>query len=282
MNMKKLAIEELIKKVSQSLEEITENEKLRFINLVYSNIHYDSELTNEAKQEVERLLGYSFSNQTDIEICDFLLRFRVKAIELCNNHHEKFMDKHALRLVVGEIPPVDLANSTFFHLLKGESNSPYYFTLKEICGNEDLMEGLKCQGIIFIDIIKIPLPLDGELRKKWNRWLVNGCGISLSALLFKIAVEEISPKLNKEIEIALMMPPKTALRIITDTTKKQFKDSLNTINGSMVKMLRARIPLKDNNLFLDQDVNPPTFKVMSNAGSNTPNAKVLKYIFGLS
>ena len=98
---------------------------------------------------------------------------------------------------------------------------------------QELIDVLKKNGVLFIDLISIPLPtIDSDVREKWSRdtnWVLEETKtkepIPLPLTLLKISFENVinhlkrlkktsDIKYDNNLKIILMMPPKTSIGIV--------------------------------------------------------------------
>jgi len=144
------------------------------------------------------------------------------------------------------------------------------------------MDILVDQGILFIDLCPLPLPMTTDIRKSvWGAWDENIETPPLSVVLLELALKfaidngiEIS---NKPI-IAMGTPSATSQSIYYYFEKKKPNLSIK-INDSDTKVVDFSKLLNINKKYETLEQILPLYASNIISGSNTPNAELLKRIF---
>ena len=219
---------------------------------------------------------------------------------------KKLKGKEVNKILIYEAPPMPDKSGKINYILaesceaceKSENcndnfqippSGPYVKTIK------GLFEGLKTktiqdilvdQGILFIDLCPLPLPMTTDIRKSvWGAWDENIETPPLSVVLLELALKfaidngiEIS---NKPI-IAMGTPAATSQSIYLYFEKKKWSGSCFkkpndlVINGHVINFSEL---LKTNEKYVEKGQILPLYASNIISGSNTPNAELLKRIF---
>jgi hypothetical protein len=256
---------------------------IRFLNVVYSGRDEDTELNEVTKKNLNRY----FKKSTFIGSIRSQIMNGRKKCKLKTRHYYKQclqFEKPFQFIIFGETPPISGC-----HLLGKDvkdRNSPYYNALKGLVNLEDnsLSNQLIKEKVLFIDIMPIPLPIDGTLREKWSYKFKIG-EINLSAVFFMLALEHAkSFGINDHLKMALMMPGKTADGIIMEAFKKEpfiLPQIAPQFDKNVIKQLKSRHSDKNIKKCLKDSTIPTPFKVLALDRSNSPNAAILKMIFDI-
>jgi hypothetical protein len=170
--------------------------------------------------------------------------------------------------------------------------------LKAFNSNQPIIKTFAQHRVAFIDLMDLPLPIDGNLRKEWN-YIFEIDGNPLSVFLLENAIENFIQKSNciskkknlykiqfdSDIYFAFMMPPKTSMGIIEHYFKKN--KSINiTIDDVNVYLPNERI-IQCNNIYtkifkseLIQEI-LPLYSRVAMSGSNTPSDLLLKHALNI-
>ncbi len=194
----------------------------------------------------------------------------------------------------GEIP-----SSAYLFGKKPVSGNYQRAPLKAFNSKSSIINTFAKHRVAFIDLLDLPLPINGNLREEWNYEFEIG-GIPLSVFLLENAIENFiiksnniskeNKKLNNikfdsDIYFAFMMPPKTSMGIIEHYFKQ--KKSINiTIDDINVYLSNERIVQCNNNytkffkLELKQEI-LPLYSRVAMSGSNTPSDLLLKHALNI-
>ena len=174
-------------------------------------------------------------------------------------------------------------------LLTNEPKGAYSTTIDELTNkNQKIQDILVNQGILFIDLCPLPLPMTTKIRKtvwgeKWGEYFVEEdkpLAVVLLELALKFALEK-GIKISKEPIIAMGTPTATSQSIYlyfeqiksSGCLTKTFTSIDGNLNIDFSKLLEINEKYDKENQIL------PLYKSNIIAGSNTPNAELLKRIF---
>lgn len=166
-------------------------------------------------------------------------------------------------------------------------SAPYkaFNTPKKSVTNDDLIKTFFDKRVAFIDLIDLPLPINSELRSKWNYEIKINCK-PLSIVFLENALLNFLKEMNnnrieleQDFEFAFMMPPQTAFGIIEyirDNGQIQVQDQGKFITINYHKAIECN----DNDTkklfsYLKEEI-LPLYARIAMGGSNNPSDKVLK------
>ena len=191
-----------------------------------------------------------------------------------------------------------------------EPSSAYLFGNKPVSGNyksaplkafdssQSIIKTFAHHRVAFIDLLDLPIPIDGNLREEWN-YIFKINKNPLSVFLLENAIENFIQKSNiistkkkldkiqfdSDIYFAFMMPPKTSMGIIEHYFREN--KSINiTIDDVNVYLPNERI-IQCNNAytkFLKTNLEKELLTLYSRvamSGSNTPSDLLLKHALNL-
>ena len=164
-------------------------------------------------------------------------------------------------------------------------SGPYVDTIKGLVDNpttNTIQEILVDQGILFIDLCPLPLPMTTDIRKSvWGAWNENIETPPLSVVLLEFALEFALKKgiqISKKPIIAMGTPSATSQSIYYYFEKK--KPNLRIkINNAVTEVVDFSKLLNINKKYEKNRQILPLYASNIIAGSNTPNAELLKRIF---
>lgn len=301
MSKREIAIEEVLKKCLYSpLEESEHSFRFHFLNFIYTGEHIDTHLTCKTCEAIGKIYvskNLSFwrtpkkSTEDELrglgeQIVNLTIDGWNSSIVKTKGYYDKFTasKKFQVRaLIASENPPFKVDEREKFsgtHLLGGgplDKSGPYYTAIRGCYEtDESIAEYLFKNGILFLDILPIPLPIDSELRKKWStskQFYVSG--MPLSAWLFELAIQYHTNKnecrFDGDTNVALMMPTNTSIGIFLQANDKDYLPKLN-------KKLRRLTSNKDAQKLLTRGVTPPYYEANVMGGANTPSTELLKRI----
>lgn len=164
--------------------------------------------------------------------------------------------------------------------------------------SKNIIETFAHHRVAFIDLLDLPIPIDGNLRNEWN-YSFKIDTEPLSVFLLENAIENFIQKSNSvsqikkldkikfdsDVYFAFMMPPKTSVGIIEHYFKEN--KSINiTVDDVNVFLPNERI-VQCNNAFtkflktdLEQEL-LPLYSRVAMSGSNTPSYLLLKHALNL-
>ena len=163
---------------------------------------------------------------------------------------------------------------------------------------QDIIQTFAHHRVAFIDLLDLPIPIDGNLRNDWNyKFKIDKD--PLSVFLLENAIENFIQKSNSisqnkkldnikfdsDVYFSFMMPPKTSMGIIEYYFREN--KSINiTVDDVNVYLPNERI-IQCNNAFtkfLKTDLNQellPLYSRVAMSGSNTPSYLLLKHALNL-
>jgi len=167
---------------------------------------------------------------------------------------------------------------------KNPPTGNYYTTIKNLNEESTIPDILVEQGILFIDLCPLPLPMTTNIRKKWGEKLVDMDNKPLSVVLLELALKFALKKgliISEKPIIAMGTPTATSqsiylyfenMKSIGCITKPYISvDKYPKINFSKLLITNQKYNIKNQIL--------PLYKSNIIAGSNTPNAALLERIF---
>ena len=162
-------------------------------------------------------------------------------------------------------------------------SGPYVDTIKGLIeGESKVMDILVKQGILFIDLCPLPLPMTTNIRKRvWGACDEHIKTPPLSVVLLEMALEFAR---NNEIEIsnkpiiAMGTPAATSQSIYYYFEKKEANLSIKK-KGCQTKVVDFSKLLNINKKYETLEQILPLYASNIISGSNTPNAELLKRIF---
>lgn len=195
-----------------------------------------------------------------------------------------------------------------------DPSSAYIFGEKPVSGNyksaplaafdakkKKIIDTFKDKRVAFIDLLDLPLPINGELRRNWNyKKEMNISGKPLTIFFLEnaiqnfitkaVAITNANPKRKQlkfaaDVNFAFMMPPLTSMGIIEYFNKTNTSLDI-THQGINVFLAKERIvecntintkSIKNN---LESELLPLYVRVAM-SGSNTPSEKLLKHALNL-
>ena len=168
-------------------------------------------------------------------------------------------------------------------------SGPYVDTIKGLVEGpttKTIQDILVDQGILFIDLCPLPLPMTTDIRKSvWGAWNENIETPPLSVVLLEFALEFALKKgiqISKKPIIAMGTPSATSQSIYLYFEKKKWSGSCFkkpndlVINGHVINFSQL---LKTNEKYVEKGQILPLYASNIISGSNTPNAELLKRIF---
>jgi hypothetical protein len=169
-----------------------------------------------------------------------------------------------------------------FHALNKIFNENYNKEITDEISADDLITLCKTNGIGFMDLIPIPLPeLNTKLREQWSinqQYFIEPEKprvITFLEIAFKYFIDETKCKIDPNVKIALMMPPKTALGILNFFINDKETDC------EALNKLKERFIVENKNIdakeFPDRSMRLHKAVVMSGAGG--PNEKLIYNVF---
>lgn len=306
--------EELYKALYTDLETIpTEEEKnKRRKNTLKNLLGVDDEgLEGQVKKYNKIQFARKQLGNTDAENTELELYFKSIAQYWKALHHlyvcylEKLKGKAINKILIYEAPPMPSKK-------KGKNNGKINYILAESCGDincglfsekptgaysttiknlntkdEKIQKILVDQGILFIDLCPLPLPMTTDIRKeKWTKVLdKKPLTVVLLELALRFALEN-GIKISKKPIIAIGTPTATSQSIYlyfenmksSGCLTKPFispnicqEDNYPKINFSKL--------LETNKKYEEEGQILPLYKSNIIAGSNTPNSELLQRIF---
>ena len=163
----------------------------------------------------------------------------------------------------------------------------YYTTIKGLIeGESKVMDILVEQGILFIDLCPLPLPMTTDIRRDlWGKPLKDNDDKPLSVVLLELALKfalKKGIKISETPTIAMGTPSATSQSIYLYFEKKKWSGSCFkkpndlVINGHVINFSKL---LKTNEKYVEKGQILPLYASNIISGSNTPNAELLKRIF---
>jgi hypothetical protein len=208
-----------------------------------------------------------------------------------------FFNKEPLKFIIFSEAPmltwkIGKKPTSNYILKKGKVNGSYrsapykaFNAPKDSVTAEKLIETFIDNRIAFIDLIDLPLPINTNLRCKWNYEIKINCKpltiVFLENALLNFLKEMIQNKieLEQDFEFAFMMPPQTAFGIIeyirdNGHIEVQYQGNFITIN------YHKAIECNDNSTkkvfgYLKEEI-LPLYARIAMSGSNSPSDKLLK------
>jgi len=226
------------------------------------------------------------------------------------NKKEKYLKKLLEReepvkfIIFSEAPKLTWKNNKppYSAYLFGDRPVPGNYKIapiKAFAFSENIIETFAHHRVAFIDLLDLPIPIDGNLRNEWN-YNFKIDEDPLSVFLLENAIENFIQKSNSisqkykrlynlkfdsDVYFAFMMPPKTSMGIIEHYFKEN--KSINiTVDDVNVFLPNERI-IQCNNAymkFLKTDLEQellPLYSRVAMSGSNTPSYLLLKHALNL-
>ena len=207
-------------------------------------------------KEVNKILIYEAPPPPKDEKINYILAESCKVCEKSENCDDNF-----------QIPP----------------SGPYFDTIKGLNPkSQTIQEILVKQGILFIELCPLPLPMTTDIRKSvWGAWNENIETPPLSVVLLEFALEFALKKgiqISKKPIIAMGTPTATSQSIYYYFEKKKPNLSIK-INDTETKVVDFSKLLNINKKYETLEQILPLYASNIISGSNTPNAELLKRIF---
>ena len=285
----------------------TKKEWLHGINLLYTG--NSGTIVRETKSKINKIIKsnkneelecWDFRNYTDWKNCvkNDVIKYKEKYLEALLNNNEPIK-----YIIFSEAPKLTWKSGTkpsSAYLFGNKSVSGNYKSapLKAFNSNQSIIKTFAQHRVAFIDLLDLPLPIDGNLRKEWN-YKFEIDGNPLSVFLLENAIENFIRKsicisknenLNKiqfdsDIHFAFMMPPKMSMGIIEHYFLKNKSININ-IDDVNVYLPNERI-IQCNNIYtkffkseLIQEI-LPLYSRVAMSGSNTPSDLLLKHALNI-
>ena len=162
-------------------------------------------------------------------------------------------------------------------------SGPYFDTIKGLNPKSQTIQKILVeQGILFIDLCPLPLPMTTDIRKSvWGAWNENIETPPLSVVLLEFALEFALKKgiqISKKPIIAMGTPTATSQSIYYYFEKKKPNLSIK-IKDTETKVVDFSKLLNINKKYETLEQILPLYASNIISGSNTPNAELLKRIF---
>jgi hypothetical protein len=162
-------------------------------------------------------------------------------------------------------------------------SGPYFDTIKGLNPkSQTIQEILVEQGILFIDLCPLPLPMTSKIRKEiWGKKFDSTDDKPLSVVLLELALEFVSNygiEISNKPIIAMGTPSATSQSIYLYFEKKKPNLSIK-INDTDTKVVDFSKLLNINKKYEKNGQILPLYASNIIAGSNTPNADLLQRIF---
>jgi hypothetical protein len=164
-------------------------------------------------------------------------------------------------------------------------SGPYFDTIKGLVENpksQTIQEILVDQGILFIDLCPLPLPMTTDIRKDvWGEKLDEIDDKPLSLVLLELALKfalENGVQITENPIIAMGTPTATSQSIYYyfESKKSCFKKPVISIDRNTINFSKL---LETNKKYVEKWQILPLYASNIIAGSNTPNADLLQRIF---
>jgi hypothetical protein len=172
---------------------------------------------------------------------------------------------------------------------KNPPTGNYYTTIKNLNEESTIPDILVEQGILFIDLCPLPLPMTTDIRKKWGEKLVVKDDKPLSIVLLELALKfalEKGIKISEKPIIAMGTPTATSQSIYFYFEKMKSSGCFSKTFISPNIYPEDKYPnidfsklLETNEKYEIEGQILPLYKSNIIAGSNTPNGELLKRIF---
>ena len=287
------------------------------VNFIYTgDSNENSKLSEQAIEEIEKIKknstddalvsslveieGFNFSKNKDISDKWLLWNNCIKRdiVNPKKKYLKKlFSNKTPLKFIIFSEAPMltwkksknPISNYIFKKCKVNGSyrSAPYkaFNTPKKSVTNDDLIKTFFDKRVAFVDLIDLPLPINTELRCKWNYEIKINCKpltvVFLENALLNFLKEMNNNKieLEQDFEFAFMMPPQTAFGIIEyirDNGQIQVQDQGKFIAINYHKAIECN----DNDTkklfgYLKEEI-LPLYARIAMGGSNNPSDKLLK------
>jgi hypothetical protein len=172
---------------------------------------------------------------------------------------------------------------------KNPPTGNYYTTIKNLNEESTIPDILVEQGILFIDLCPLPLPMTTDIRKKWGEKLVDMDNKPLSVVLLELALKFALEKgliISEKPIIAMGTPTATSQSIYFYFEKMKSSGCFSKTFISPNIYPEDKYPnidfsklLETNEKYEIEGQILPLYKSNIIAGSNTPNGELLKRIF---
>ena len=172
---------------------------------------------------------------------------------------------------------------------KNPPTGNYYSTIKNLNEESTIPDILVEQGILFIDLCPLPLPMTTDIRKKWGEKLVVKDDKPLSIVLLELALKFAlvkGIKIREKPIIAMGTPTATSQSIYFYFEKMKSSGCFSKTFISPNIYPEDKYPnidfsklLETNEKYEIEGQILPLYKSNIIAGSNTPNGELLKRIF---
>jgi hypothetical protein len=173
-------------------------------------------------------------------------------------------------LILGENPPPDS------HLLI-DNEGPYYGAIfKAIDRPNSISKGLNEKKILFLDILKLPIPIGRALRKNWSchfKLKYKKQLVYMSTALMQISLEPYQKQIRPRIPLAIMIPPLTSDGI--------YEDALENKTGHLKESILSKNNLDEEKFLYKQKKGGNDFKSKTIFRANTPDEKLLRNALGI-
>jgi len=294
MDQSNMEISEVIKNCLYN--ELTDEDnvlRFRFLNFIFTGDAINTQLTDYTYKRIGEIYGRkSLSFWKPLEQTDEFEKLGREIINLileawkCSREKTfayynllKDLDGNIEHFIASESPPFKVKEDKFLgsHLLGDtvqDKSGAYYSVISKCMGDDEspLRERLCKRGILFLDIMPIPLPINSELRRDWSISFKVG-KMCLSSFLLQLALdyakEEYRLKITPKTKIALMMPRNTSAGIFHEALTN------NEYLGCFNEQLRFVNRNEDEIELLGNGIIPPHFKSDVMGGANTPSLELL-------
>lgn len=180
---------------------------------------------------------------------------------------------YSCNYVFGENPKVGSYRKVPYQAFKGEIESP---------SSQDLIDIFQVNHVGFFDLIPIPLPkIDTELRRLWSQdsdYYIEGLPRTIFFLkhAFENFIKSSECNITENTKVILMMPPNTAMGIISFYLNKKQTGNCN------LDSLSSRFIIENTNcdVFGNQDLNGIPVRLHRQIvmnGSGGPDLKLFKH-----
>lgn len=257
-------------------------------------------------QKARKELGNEDANETEKEE---VLSNIAKYWQALHNLYDYYLIKLVNRktpidkILIYEAPPMPDKNEEINYILAEsyidckiddcsffkKPSGNYYTTIKNLNEESTIPDILIEQGILFIDLCPLPLPMTTDIRKKWGEKLVVKDDKPLSIVLLELALKfalEKGIKISEKPIIAMGTPTATSQSIYFYFEKMKSSGCFSKTFISPNIYPEDKYPnidfsklLETNEKYEIEGQILPLYKSNIIAGSNTPNGELLKRIF---
>lgn len=213
-----------------------------------------------------------------------------------NEYLEKLKGQPIKYIIIGEAPPFSFTKTQRASNKKINFKNNYILSKKnagiwqssirgafgiseEEKGNTPVkfIEGLVAKKILFFDIIPVTLPFSTDIRTGWISKKIGNKPLLISLLDLAIKKNLYKLKIDPNVKVAFVTPPKTSISIFDyySDKKLKIKDKISVditiINDNTTK----------NKYGVSPDIILPMYKANAMMGSNAPSPELLKLALDL-